>query len=110
LRYCGAQLSFRTASVGSGGSMMPPANGRNRRIAADRSPEQENPLSSPSGKSARHRFKLLRAPHRAWRIREDLFSLNNAVGPSSAVAASPAEAEHVEARRAIFTWIQGPRA
>jgi hypothetical protein len=86
-------------------------NDRNRRIAADRSPEQENPLSSPSGKSARHRFELLRAPRRARRIREDLFSLNNAVGPSSAVAAPPAEAEHVEARRAIFTaWILGPRA
>jgi len=82
-----------------------------RRIAADRSPEQENPLSSPSGKSARHRFELLRAPRRALRIREYLFSLNNAVGPSSAVAAPPAEAEHVEARRAIFTaWILGPRA
>jgi hypothetical protein len=41
----------------------------------------------------------------------DLFSLNNAVGLSSAVAAPPAEAEHVEVRRAIFrAWILGPRA
>jgi hypothetical protein len=52
-----------------------------------------------------------RGPRRAWRIREDLFSLNNAVGPSSAVAAPPAEAEHVEVRCAIFrAWILGPRA
>jgi hypothetical protein len=38
-----------------------PFNGRFARIAADRSPEQENLLSSRSGKSARHRSELLRA-------------------------------------------------
>jgi hypothetical protein len=86
-------------------------NGRFARIAADRSPEQENLLSSRSGKSARPIRAAACGPFRAWRIREDLFSLNNAVGPSSAVAAPPAEAEHVEVRCAIFrAWILGPRA
>jgi hypothetical protein len=83
-----------------------------RAIAADRSPEQENLLSSPSGKSARHRFELLRAVRTELRgSARTCFSLNNTVGPSSAVAAPPAEAEHVEVRCAIFrAWILGPRA
>jgi hypothetical protein len=88
------------------------ANGRKRRIAADRSPEQENLLSTPSGKSARHRFELLRAVRaEPGGSAKDLFSLNNAVSLSSAIATPPAEAEHVEVRRAIFrAWILGPRA
>jgi hypothetical protein len=54
---------------------------------------------------------ILASEHSARISRIDLFSLNNAVGPSSTVAAPPAEVEQVEVRRAIFTaWILGPRA